>query len=371
MALQVKQQKILIEQAEALAAAKATEAEDAQKALEAKKLELAADGELSKADQEQIANLQAVVSQKQAAAKEAKLHATALQKEADALKQVNDGASAFDNAAQNAYKFSDAAEDVARRNAEVSATAENAKNAMEGVNAAMAKFGDRAVVAFGEDSIKAFESVIRDIENAINDAGIAAKDLAENGLGGNVVHAEHLAEELEASESYLNQAAHGAAQALRQALASAREEAEAMVQSLAEAADATEKEILRLQGKNKEVYELEHAEKLRQLEEEYKKAGELGQAEYQRARAAEEELHKIKLQQLKEQSETASRTGTTTTTTTSGGGGSGSGSSGRISSTISPVFNFPNAITVDRQAVEDLTRKHILPVLKDIERRTR
>jgi hypothetical protein len=302
--------KILIEQAESLAKAKATEAADAEKAVEAKKLELAADGELSTADKEQIANLEAVAKQKQSAAKEAELHAEALQKESDALKQVNDGAKVFDNAAQNAYKFSDAAEDVARRNKEVSETAEKAKNSMEGVNVTMAKFGNQSAIAFGEEGVRRFEMVIRDIQSAINDADTAAERLANEGLHGigtnannAALYVEDLANNLDKSESYLNDAARAASENLRQALADARAEAEAMVQSLAEAADATEKEILRLQGKNKEVYELEHQEKLRQLEEEYKKAGELGDAEYRRAKAAEEELHKLKLKQLQEQAD--------------------------------------------------------------------
>lgn len=330
MALQAKQQKILIEQADALAAAKATEAADAQKAVDAKKLELAADGELSKADQEQITNLEAVAKQKQAAAQEANLHAEALQKEADALKNVNDGAKAFDNAAQNAYKFSDAAADVDRRNKEVSESAEKVKNAMEGVNAAMAKFRDKSVVSFGTQGGKEFELVVNDIKRAIEEAVTAADRLANEGLRGvgvnaadAALYAENLATSLEQSESYLNDAARAASENLRQALADARAEAEAMVQSLAEAADATEKEILRLQGKNKEILDIEHAEKLRQLEEEYKKAGELGDAEYRRARAAEEALHDLKMRQLKEQADprkTESTTGAAGTSNTSNTG---------------------------------------------------
>lgn len=325
--LQVKQQKLLIEQADALAKARATEAEDAQKAVAIKQEELEADGDLSKADKEQIANLQQVADQKKTAADQARNHAEALQKESDALKQVNDESKVFDNAAQNAYKFSDAAEDVARRNKEVSETAEKAKNSMEGVNVTLAKFGSQSAIAFGEDGVRRFEMVIRDIQSAINDADTAAERLANEGLRGvgnnannAALYAENLASSLEKSESYLNDAARAAAQNLRQALADARAEAEAMVQSLAEAADATEKEILRLQGKNKEVYELEHQEKLRQIEEEYKKAGELGDAEYRRAKAAEESLHALKLQQLKEQANTQAQSGSTSSSPTASAG---------------------------------------------------
>ncbi len=371
--LQAKQQKILIEQAEALAKAKATEAADAEKAVDAKTLELAADGELSKADQEQIANLQAVADQKKAAAKEAELHAEALQKESDALKQVNDEAKVFDNAAQNAYKFSDAAEDVARRNKEVSETAEKAKNSMEGVNVTLAKFGNQSAIAFGEEGVRRFEMVIRDIQSAINEADIAAERLANEGLRGvgnnandAALYVEDLANNLDKSESYLNDAARAASENLRQALADARAEAEAMVQSLAEAADATEKEILRLQGKNKEVYELEHQEKLRQLEEEYKKAGELGDAEYRRAKAAEDALHALKLKQLQEQADAdaqknANHTETTHTTVSSG-------SAGVSSPTINVNVNAGNARLLDSRFKEELARD-LKPIFDDLHRR--
>lgn len=371
--LQAKQQKVLIEQAEALSAAKATEAADAQKAVDAKALELAADGELSKADKEQIANLQAVADQKKAAAKEAELHAEALQKESDALKQVNDEAKVFDNAAQNAYKFSDAAEDVARRNKEVSETAEKAKNSMEGVNVTLAKFGNQSAIAFGEEGVRRFEMVIRDIQSAINEADIAAERLANEGLRGvgnnandAALYVEDLANNLDKSESYLNDAARAASENLRQALADARAEAEAMVQSLAEAADATEKEILRLQGKNKEVYELEHQEKLRQLEEEYKKAGELGDAEYRRAKAAEDALHALKLKQLQEQADAdaqknANHTETTHTTVSSG-------SAGVSSPTINVNVNAGNARLLDSRFKEELARD-LKPIFDDLHRR--
>ncbi|MFZ1492409.1 MAG: hypothetical protein WAU60_03240, partial [Candidatus Competibacter denitrificans] len=181
------------------------------------------------------------------------------------------------------------------------------------------------------------------------------------------LYVEDLANNLDKSESYLNDAARAASENLRQALADARAEAEAMVQSLAEAADATEKEILRLQGKNKEVYELEHQEKLRQLEEEYKKAGELGDAEYRRAKAAEEELHKLKLKQLQEQADAdaqknANRTETTTHTTVS------SGSAGVSSPTINVNVNAGNARLLDSRFKEELARD-LKPIFDDLHRR--
>lgn len=370
MALQAKQQKILIEQAEALAAAKATEAADAQKAVDAKTLELAADGELSKADKEQIADLEALAKQKQAAAQEANLHAEALQKEADALKSVNDGSKAFDNAAQNAYKFSDAAADVARRNKEVSESAEKAMRSMEGVNVTMAKFGNQSAIAFGDAGVRQFEGIIRDIKGAIDEAVTATDRLANEGLlsvGINAsdaaLYVDNLANSLEKSESYLNDAARAASENLRQALADARAEAEAMVQSLAEAADATEKEILRLQGRNKEILEIEHREKLQQLEAEYQRAGELGEAEYRRAKAAQEALYALKLKQLQEQAETDKKT---TTTSNTSGSGSSTGSTSSTSGSGGKSGDTINNFYLTGMATGDFVRRELLPEINKV-----
>ena len=79
-----------IAQAESLAAARATEAQDAENALSAKTLELAADGELSKADKEQLADLAAVAAAKRAAADAAQAHTDQLREETDATRAKAD-----------------------------------------------------------------------------------------------------------------------------------------------------------------------------------------------------------------------------------------------------------------------------------------
>jgi len=76
--------KTLIELAEQIASQRAQEATDAEKAVTAKTLELVADGELSKADREQIANLETVAATKRAASIEAANHANAMREEANA-----------------------------------------------------------------------------------------------------------------------------------------------------------------------------------------------------------------------------------------------------------------------------------------------
>lgn len=102
--LQAEQQQLLIDQAQQIAANRAQEALDAQKAVEAKTLELAADGELSKADQQQIADLQAVADQKKDAAEQARNHASGLQAEADAARELP---TAWEDGAQRAKRMAE------------------------------------------------------------------------------------------------------------------------------------------------------------------------------------------------------------------------------------------------------------------------
>lgn len=81
-----------IAQAQDLAALAAQEAKDAANKLSALNLELAADGELSKADQEQIANQEAVVTAKQQAAQASQENADQLRDEAKASQEAADAA---------------------------------------------------------------------------------------------------------------------------------------------------------------------------------------------------------------------------------------------------------------------------------------
>ena len=77
-----------IEQAQALAATRQQEAIDAENAVAAKRLELAADGELTKADQEQIASMEAVAAAKRDSAKESQNAADQLGAETDAKRKA-------------------------------------------------------------------------------------------------------------------------------------------------------------------------------------------------------------------------------------------------------------------------------------------
>lgn len=123
--------------------------------------------------------------------------------------------------------------------------------------------------------------------------------------------------------------------------------------------------------------ELEQQRALAEVEKKLTEARALGERElialYEEQKRKLAELYTLKERNLDQDqrnnqnsSDRSNRSsGSTTTTTTTASSRSGGGA------TISPSFNFPNAIVVDRRAVEELTRQHILPVLKDIERRSR
>ncbi len=126
-------------------------------------------------------------------------------------------------------------------------------------------------------------------------------------------------------------------------------------------ADDFRKQIFQIQGDQKALLELEYQDNIKRLEELNAKAGELGQEEFLNAKARAEELHRLKLQQLKEQeaakntaggreeTSATTRTGTTATAPTGGGVKSGGGT------TI--ILNANNARLLDKSFVEDLTRQ--------------
>ena len=126
------------------------------------------------------------------------------------------------------------------------------------------------------------------------------------------------------------------------------------------------KQILQIQGDQKALLELEYQDNIKRLEELNARAGELGQEEFLSAKARAEELHRLKLEQIKEE-EAAKKTaggreenGTTTRggtapaapTAPTGGGGK---TSGGLNITLN--LNANNARLLDKGFVEDLTRQ--------------
>lgn len=166
---------------------------------------------------------------------------------------------------------------------------------------------------------------------------------------------------------------------LRSALDDAKKKLQDLQQEAESARDSISElnaEIAREKGDtataDRLALELERQQKLKEAQANLAKAEAQGNRDlitlYQEQIGKLQTLYDLKEKNLKRDQEEArsssNRTETTTHTTVS------SGSNG-ISGGNNVTINLPNAITADRAAIEDLTRRHILPVLKDIERRSR
>lgn len=154
-----------IEQAQDLANAAAIEAQDAANALEAKKLELAADDELTKADQEQLAAMEASTAAKADAANAAQQHADQMRDEAEAAAEL--------------AKEQEAAAETARQAAKAAGLISDAYNA---AISSLAGLSDAAVAEFkrlrGEivptgDELDALRDKTEKLDAAVSRVGVA------------------------------------------------------------------------------------------------------------------------------------------------------------------------------------------------------
>lgn len=118
------------------------------------------------------------------------------------------------------------------------------------------------------------------------------------------------------------------------------------------------KQILQIQGDQKALLDLEYQDNLRKLEELSAKAGELGREEYERAKADAEDLHRLKLKQLKEQEE--ARRQTTATAPTGGGSSGGSGGTTTVNNTF--------LIDPTKLANEEWVRRNVIPTVEKVSR---
>lgn len=293
-----KKQQLLIDQAEAMAAAAQQAAVDAQNKVDAYTLEAAATEGVSAAEREQIAALQEVADAKQTAAAQAQNHAEALKKETDAAEE---GSGAFDDASRNAYKFSDAAGDVARRNAEVGKSAGEAAEKTEAMTASLIKFRGETAIAADYRGIGQFNELFNQVKNSIDQATKAAQRLGEQGISAASSNTEELARDLLGVEGALSDAAHTAGTNLVNALQDAREEARGMAEELADLAEDFQREILQIRGDRRALLDLEYREDLERLEALRAKAGAIGEDEYQDAVGRLNALQELKLQKLAEE----------------------------------------------------------------------
>lgn len=356
LAIKIKEEEA--KKAQALADAKKIELQAEIDLIEAKKQAIPIDEQITDQGQEkiaamdaQIAKLRDLIDAEQDKADSAKAMAEAEKKSADV----------FDNATKNAYKFSEAQTDVDKRNNEVGKSTKMVMDSTEKLSIAMAKFRGETALAFAGPGMSRYNDLINDIKSTIDQANRSAQALAEQGLRAGAEQAETLIAELEASNSYLNEMAYGSAQNLRQALADARQEAEDMTQSLAEAAESFEREILRIKGNQRELLDREYQDELKRLDEMHQKAGQQGEAEYQQAKDRAEELHKLKMQQLanEEAAKRKQESGGTYSPSAPTGGGSGapSGGGGTTQHITNNFYTDPTQL-----ASEDWYRRTVIPM---------
>ncbi len=281
--LQIEKNTILVQQANAIAQLKAQEVADAKTALSVKTLELAKDGELTAAEQEQIAVLENLVVVKKNAAAEAQANATAMEAEAAAAKNVASAAKeSKDNIDLANESFKQTGKDL------------------DNVNASYAKFRDISAVAFGVEGIAEYEAIIKDIQSAIDEANTQAQRLADEGMAAATGNAGALAAELQNSQSYLNDAAHAAADNLVNALEDAQEAAGELREELAGVATDYSQKILELVGDDYTSLLVDRGEALADLEEKYGKAGQTATKAYIDAKNAVIAYYDVKLAKAKE-----------------------------------------------------------------------
>jgi TP901 family phage tail tape measure protein len=289
----VKVQKLKIEKAQAeadmaqaVADAKKVELQAEIDLIEAKKLALLAEADLNEANKEKLVQMDEEIAK---------------------LKDLQD---AEQDKADSAQAAADEAKNAASATKKVTEETDKATESTEKLSVAYAKLGDAVAIAFDVGGIQAYNQVIQQIQSSINHANDLAQRLADEGMGaiaGSAASAalsvESMASSLENSESYLNDAARAAADQLRGALASAREEAEGLSESLKDMAADFEKEMLRIRGDERALLELEHQENLANLEAMAERAGSIATDEYNLAKRRAEELHRLKMEQLEQESQ--------------------------------------------------------------------
>jgi TP901 family phage tail tape measure protein len=178
----IEQKNLAADQARELAVLAQEEADLAQQNISIKTLELAADGELSAADQQQIADLQLLALEKQNAAESSRLNADALDAEAGAVRRTS---SVFDEWKDNLKIFGDTAADAAER--------------LERMNAAAEKSAQERVV-----ELKKQGSLVSDIINGWNNRlgalSAAAEEAFRNTSQGGDYAAKAVAQVTDATE---------------------------------------------------------------------------------------------------------------------------------------------------------------------------
>ena len=299
-ALLLEKQDLEIEKADALSAAKAQAAIDAQNVVEAKKLEAAASEGISEAEQREIDKLQEVADAKKAAAEQARIYADALQEESDVAKESGEAQKEAGEKAEKATSgvMANVQDLIKGYDGLTEAGLEFAKSMdVKGMN-----YGMEGIIAFGRGVQQNTDRVIAliDAEKELNAEVERLSIIAEGtGISAKKAHDELLFMARNGGAGIRGLTTDG--EAARQKLEEIRNAALEAEQALSKMAQDLNREILQARGDERALLELEHQERLQNLEELYARSGQLGAEEYQRAKSQADELHRLKLQQLEEE----------------------------------------------------------------------
>ena len=299
-ALLLEKQDLEIEKADALSAAKAQAAIDAQNVVEAKKLEAAASESISEAEQREIDKLQEVADAKKAAAEQARIYADALQEESDVAKESGEAQKEAGEKAEKATSgvMANVQDLIKGYDGLTEAGLEFAKSMdVKGMN-----YGMEGMIAFGRGVQQNTDRVIAllDAEKELNAEVERLSIIAEGtGISAKKAHDELLFMARNGGAGIRGLTTDG--EAARQKLEEIRNAALEAEQALSKMAQDLNREILQARGDERALLELEHQERLQNLEELYARSGELGAEEYQMAKSQADELHRLKLQQLEEE----------------------------------------------------------------------
>jgi hypothetical protein len=276
-------------------------------ALEIKKLDILASDQAIEAKNKEIAAIDELIAKKR--------------EQANIAQDTADSAQAAADAENNA------AEQLVR----LGNTVDSATQSMNDLNVAAVKLGGTWITGFGFEGVERFNAAIATLNRQIETANTTSQQLADEGLGSlgaasasSIAYLQDLIWSLSTSESYLNSAAHAAADNLAQALAQARKEAEGMTASIAGMAEDFRREILQMQGDQKALLDLEHQDNLKKLEELHQRAGAISNDEYQTAVKQANDLHALKIQQLNDEEASTAQVSQATATATKKAGELGS-----------------------------------------------
>ncbi|MDG4549873.1 MAG: tape measure protein [Candidatus Contendobacter sp.] len=361
-------QQILIDQADAKASADAQAVEDAEKKLEAYKLEASATDGVDQAEKEHIQTLEDAVAAKREAAQQSADNANATREEARANEEA--AAAAKEQAAAQKEAAYQAEQEAVRVAEKVVYAAQNFDQLSEKGQAALKAIGTGYETAHG--SIEQLNRAILEETQALDGAAgaeIAAAERLERliaaaqGVGPAAERAQEALGEMGRGGTLGIQGITVAGEQALQKLRALEQQAQSTRAALRDMADGFEEEILRIEGRQRELLEREHQANLERLAELRRQGGSMSEAEYQEAVRRANALHKLRLAQLREEEQARGGNDGGGGRSRSSGGISGGGGVSSGGSSGGGTTNI--TINVDGKDLlsEEQVRKKIIPAI--------